>query len=281
VKAALFSEFVAEPRATPVGRYVIGPTYVAWCLNRSLMGTSLFGRPNEADARQLVRLFDAARHPAVAPKYDSVSDGRHLEAVDLGAFSCIAAHMAARADELRRRVQRHALVVPEGLAGAVLAGTGEVTGATGFHQVFRVLDDAFGWLERPDADEAREVVERLLGQARGGGMYEVVALRAHLSASPAGASLASASRKLGCSSRALQRALEHANTSFRAELSDARLNLASDLLRHSDEKLEAIARRVGFASSSAFCRWFRNLTGQVPTAFRSRRAASPATRSGY
>jgi AraC-like DNA-binding protein len=270
----LFSEFVADPRATPIGRYVIGPTYVSWCFNRSLLGTSLFGRPNEADARQLIRLFDADRHPAVAPVYDSVSDGRYLESVDLRAFACIAGYISSRADEFRHRVRHHALVVPAGLPGAVLAGTHEMTGTTGFHRVFRVLHDAFSWFDRPDADDARDVVERLLEQARGGGAHEVVALRAHLSASPAGASLASASRKIGCSSRTLQRALENANTSFRAELSDARLKLASDFLRHTDEKIEAIARRVGFASASKFCRWFRRITGTSPATLRSQRAAS-------
>jgi AraC-like DNA-binding protein len=268
-RPATYADFLADPTASPVGRCIVGPSYVVWCHERSLLGASVFGRPTEADAQQMVRIFDGNRHPAIAGSHDQISDGRYIESVDPAAFACVAAYMTSRAEELRRRVRRHAVVIPSGMSGAVLLGAGEQTGAVGFHQTFSDVGEAFTWLERPDADDARAELERVLTLARGSGSHEVAALRAHLAQSPDAESLAATARVIGCSSRALQRALTDAGTTFRAEVAAARLQVARDLLRDSDEKIEVIARRVGFASAPNFCRWFRQKTGRTPTAMRA------------
>jgi AraC-like DNA-binding protein len=234
------------------------------------MGTCLFGRPTADDARQIMLLFNADRHPAVAPTFDSVSDGRHLESINLPGFTLVANYIASRADEFRRRIRRHALVLPHGLPGAVMAGTGALTGAVGFSHTFTDLKAAFDWLERDDATPAYDEVSALLETARCGGVPEVTAVRAYLASHLSSASLEGASRMLGCSTRALQRALASASTSFRAEVTAARLKLASDLLGASDEKIATVAERVGFDSAGHFTRWFRQQSGVMPSQYRAR-----------
>jgi AraC-like DNA-binding protein len=48
-----------------------------------------------------------------------------------------------------------------------------------------------------------------------------------------------------------------------------RIDMAMDLLRQSDDSIEAIARRIGYSSGSYFIKVFRGLTGMTPGAFRS------------
>jgi transcriptional regulator GlxA family with amidase domain len=51
----------------------------------------------------------------------------------------------------------------------------------------------------------------------------------------------------------------------------ARLRHAESLLVDTDLKLDVIAREVGFRSRSHFSEYFRNVTGEPPSAFRARR----------
>lgn len=56
-----------------------------------------------------------------------------------------------------------------------------------------------------------------------------------------------------------------------------RMQLAAELLDHSNDKLPAIAARVGYASEAAFSRAFSKLVGRSPAQWRSReRTAAPA-----
>jgi AraC-like DNA-binding protein len=47
--------------------------------------------------------------------------------------------------------------------------------------------------------------------------------------------------------------------------------VAGQLLAHSDEKIEAIARKVGCSSSSRLSTLFRKAVGETPAQFRARR----------
>jgi AraC-like DNA-binding protein len=77
--------------------------------------------------------------------------------------------------------------------------------------------------------------------------------------------------ELGCSREHLARAFADAIGVPPGEyLLQHRLRRAQDELRASNDGLDAIARRCGFAGANYFCRVFRKRFGITPTAFRSR-----------
>jgi AraC-like DNA-binding protein len=56
--------------------------------------------------------------------------------------------------------------------------------------------------------------------------------------------------------------------SVRDFLTRVRVTIAQDLVAHSDEKLEAIATRLGFADTSHLAHVFQRITGRPPSAYR-------------
>jgi FixJ family two-component response regulator/AraC-like DNA-binding protein len=56
--------------------------------------------------------------------------------------------------------------------------------------------------------------------------------------------------------------------SVRDYLTRVRVTIAQDLLAHTDEKLEAIATRLGFADTSHLAHVFQRITGRPPSAYR-------------
>ena len=99
-----------------------------------------------------------------------------------------------------------------------------------------------------------------------------------LLASGVHASSASVGRRLGISSRTLQRRLAEEGTSFRA-LRDAVLWEAVEvLLSNPSLKIEAIALSVGFSDAAAFSKAFRRWKGYPPTRYRETLASSRGAR---
>lgn len=77
-------------------------------------------------------------------------------------------------------------------------------------------------------------------------------------------------RRMGTSSRTLQRALAAEGLTFRRVLDEERYALAAPLVAATDEPLEAIAERLGFADGKAFRRAFRRWAGVPPVQLRRR-----------
>jgi AraC-like DNA-binding protein len=86
-------------------------------------------------------------------------------------------------------------------------------------------------------------------------------------------------RHLGVAPRSLQRELSRQATSFRLELTRARVHAACLLLEGSDDKIEAIARRVGWTSSSQMSSIFRRQVGTTPAQYRARRTGGGSDRA--
>src|SRR5918998_228109 len=83
--------------------------------------------------------------------------------------------------------------------------------------------------------------------------------------------LADVARRIGASSRALQRAFaEHGELSFSEELRATRLNVAARLLRGTDLPVGAVARRVGYGDHAPFTKAFRRQHGMSPRAHAAR-----------
>ena len=79
-----------------------------------------------------------------------------------------------------------------------------------------------------------------------------------------GASLANVARALGRNPRTLQRELAAAGHDFRDLLAEARDTLAATLLRDPALTIDAVATRLGYASSTAFIRAYRTRQGITP-----------------
>jgi AraC-like DNA-binding protein len=83
--------------------------------------------------------------------------------------------------------------------------------------------------------------------------------------------LADVARRIGASSRALQRAFaEHGELSFSEELRATRLNVAARLLRGTDLPVGAVAPRVGYGDHAPFTKAFRRHHGMSPRAYAAR-----------
>ena len=83
------------------------------------------------------------------------------------------------------------------------------------------------------------------------------------------AELRDASRRLGLSTRVLQRRLAEEDTSFRRELIAARVRVAQELLADDTVKMDYIAHTVGCASLSHFSTMFRRATQRSPSDYRA------------
>ena len=182
------------------------------------------------------------------------------------AYGRLARAVMSRLPRFHRRVRRHALVAQPGLYGAVVAGFFPMLGAQHAYRSFKTAREAFRWVDAAqDCDLVETLVAdhlrrpRLLDRLHGAIEREIHDPR-----------LERVARVLGTSERTLQRMLAEAGTSFRSEVHRVRTQLARALLLGPDraEKVETIARTVGFSSVSHFVAAFRRAVGQTPDQFR-------------
>jgi transcriptional regulator GlxA family with amidase domain len=180
-------------------------------------------------------------------------------------------YVQRRLPEYTRSVGRQAFVHREGLVGASIAGLAPALRVPWEWRAFSNSAEAFEWIGHPAAarvsEEVRAIAEPLATRPE-----SLRALGAYLSKHLQAATLRSAGRALGISERSLQRELAAAGTTFRREVSRARVEAATHLLSTTSAKLEAIARDVGCASSSHLSQLFRRERGETPAAYRARRA---------
>jgi len=92
------------------------------------------------------------------------------------------------------------------------------------------------------------------------------------------AALEPVATNLGLAPRALQRSLEREGHSFGSLLRETRRELAKRYLIDSERPISSIADLTGYASLSAFGRWFTTEFGMAPQAWRAGQASWPAQR---
>jgi AraC-like DNA-binding protein len=257
--------------AQPVGRYYAGAHHLIWSWSPSLAGSAIWGEPDERELGDVLRLLDFGRElPTPEGGIDVITDGARLTRFDPEGFRMVLAYARQRAPEFARRYRRHAIVHPSGMTAAVMAGILSLVGSTHASRMFADTESAFRWLDRPDGEAALREVNALLEAALGTSAL-VRELRQILDAELPRPALTQVARRLGRSVRALQRELEEAGTTFRAELEGVRIAAACQLLDETDLKLEVIALRVGCASLPVFSRLFRRCMGAAPSTWRARR----------
>jgi AraC-like DNA-binding protein len=263
VRGATFDELSQQP----VGRYLSGGTFIHFCLQPTLWGVVLWGRPNRGDVEALVRTLSLELSASAAP-HGSVVDASRIEGVDANSYAVLNDYVTSNGTALTTQVTRLAIVRPDGMEGAVVAGFFEVLPKPYPVEVFETLSDALGWLQIHDAVAAAAAIDDAYATEAATTPF-VSALRTCLDArlDPIGA----AAKRLGVSERTLQRRLQQADTSFQDELNAARIRAAKRLLLDTDEPITTIAFDVGCASPQHFSALFRRIVGVSPSRFRQRR----------
>jgi AraC-like DNA-binding protein len=139
--------------------------------------------------------------------------------------------------------------------------------ATKQQRVHQGLEDALEWLGRAEETAA---VSAFLDAASARRSRIVDDLRAYLEEHIDRASLASAARALGVARRTLQLELAREGANFRAIRDEVRMLGAKARLERSNEKIDHVARALGFRSPRRFYKWFRDQTGSTPGDWRQR-----------
>ncbi len=259
-QATTLDEFVRAP----AGKWAVAGTTLGWCHSPTLGGTVCWGRPDAATARAAMRLYDAYRQ--LAPRFDVIIDGSLMEAVLPDAVEVLMNWARAEIDEIKRRVRGSVGVVPPGVDGLALAG---ISPHLDHPYPIKLVSDAGEGFRRflPSGGQAlAEEVAALVAAARGTAPA-LVGLRSLLRAREGRLSLDEAARALGVSTRSLQRLLADAASSFRAELLDARFEIATRLLSLTDDKVGAVAAHLGI-TKSALSTLVRERTGHRPLDYR-------------
>lgn len=262
--ATLVAATASRFRRRPAGNFLARASSVHFCVDPTLWGLVLWGRPTGADALDLGRSLVFELDPRMPP-HRSIVDASRLEGGDEGAFALLQRYLTDNAAALARAVTRLALIRPDGMRGAMVAGAYQVVPSPYPVRVFDDLRAGLAWL---DADDAHQVIiEMTRAVLRTPAM--LTALRAFLDAH-LDATLAACARALRTSDRSLQRRLAEAGVTFQAEQADARVRAAQRLLADGDAALTTVALEVGCASLQHFNALFRRRTGLSPRAWRAR-----------
>jgi AraC-like DNA-binding protein len=253
----------------PIGRYLMGENFLHWYASPEVCGLALWGRPREAHIYRLTQVLDVEIAPAMP--HVSLVDARRLEAPDATALAILVKYMVSRFADFARTVRRQALLRPDGLPGAVVAGFYDLVTSAYPTQVFTEPLEALAWLGQPRsaAHELVDELHALVAQAMGQPPL-IHELRQVLRGRLQDVQLAEVAREMGMSERTLQRRLRESGTSFQAEFNAVQVHTAQALLLESDAKLTAVAMEVGCASLQHFSGLFRKHTGESPSAWRVR-----------
>jgi AraC-like DNA-binding protein len=268
-RAGTISDFVHRP----IGRFSLGDRHLLWCHSASLVGSTHWGHYSEAATADLTERLAFSLHRELASGFDVLMNSQMVEGLDWAAWQALARYVRDQLPEWNRRIRRHAIVHPPGVIGALVGAMLPMLGPSYPFRFFSSLSQALAWLDRPELPAILDEVSAVVDSARQV-PPTVRALREELDRMLTNATIESAARALGQSTRTLQRGLRSEGTNFRQELTEARLRTARRLLEESDDKIEAIARRVGCGTSSKLSTLFNRYVGETPTIYRARHRRS-------
>jgi AraC-like DNA-binding protein len=259
----------AEFLRAPLGRAIAGPTFLIWCHAPDLAGSIQWGVPDEHDVVAMMDALEFIRHPELAAQGAVLMDCRAIERVDPEVLIGFTRLARERLPRWSPRIRAQAVVVPDGVAGILLAGALPLLGPAHPFRFVADLEAAFAFVDHHDVRAAYEDAAALAAAARGSSAV-LGRLRAELARDLAGATVDAAAAALGLSARTLQRDLRAHGTSFTDELRRARVAAAAELLRLGDLKIDVIAARVGFGSSARLNAALRRELGLSASEIRGR-----------
>ena len=259
--------------ADPVGHYWLGNTMIVWCADAETCGTFGWGQTTDADAQELTDALELAFHPALAAGFDVLMENTAVAHVDWNAYARVFAYVRDKLPDWRTKIRKQAVVMPDNPAGAALSGIGPMLGITYPLHFAASLDDALAFLGWGAGSAGAAAVAEIAAVAADARAVPATLrrMRTWLEGALERASIDAAAEALATAPRSLQRELADAGTSFSDELVAARVRVAAQLLIATDDKVEAIARAVGYATASRLAESFRKLLGETPAEYRARR----------
>lgn len=259
-----------ELMSAPIGAYLAGRSFVVWVQGPRRLGAFHFGPLDKTDHSALATLFPLPLSPALSPPFDVLHDLGAVEVFDRSSFEFFESYLVRWVDELARRTRRLAVVRPSGLAGAAFTGLFHDWVVPRFEAKLCVeRAEAQAWLGlvegAPERHALDELYDSFLQPAFLRRVREVIAACVPI------ATLGVVAEALATTPRTLQRQLSMHGTSFRDEILRARIRAAEAMLLDRDDKIDVIARELGFSTTASFSAMFHRVEGESPTAFRSRR----------
>lgn len=255
--------------SAPLGRCVLGPTYLVWCAAPDLHGAIIWSALDESSLRELVAIGRYESHPALAPRRRVLVDCQAVAYVDADAMIQFAGLARDRVAPWAETIERQAVIVPAGLPGILIGGALPSVGASHPMRFTQQAEAALAYIDHPAARAAHEAATRIADAQRGRALL-ISRLHAHLGRDPSSPTLESVAAALGMSERTLQRELARLGTSFSEELRRVRISVAESLLLHSDLKIDAIAVRVGFGNASRMSATLRRELNVTASGLRAR-----------
>jgi len=212
-----------------------------------------------------VRIEHRFRVPGVTP-------ARHAAEFTLASLLAVAGQMAERAPTVVAVGFAHAAPADTTVHRAVFGVVPQFSVATNFlllsaESVQARVPAADAALSRIVSSHAEQLLARLGPVAEESLLARV--RQAILAGMAEGeAKIGLVARRLGCSERSLQRALQAEATTFNALFDDLRKRTALDFIADPQVALGEVAYLLGFSEPSAFHRAFRRWTGMTPLAAR-------------
>lgn len=258
----------------PADRYFAGRSWLHFCKGDDVVSGLLFwGETSASELPAFERLHPVRGQPLgrAMPRF---ADVRRVTSTTAHAFAQLARDFQRDRAFLRDCFTRVAVVHAGGVGMGLALGLVTHLASPFPLELFTDPIAALAWLGIPEPPRLGADLEML--QARATGTTPLLRdLGAVLGASLTHASLASAARALGLSTRSLQRRLADEGSSFQREATRARVLAAQGLLRDTDEPLAEVAGRVGCASPSHFAKMFRAATGTPPARWRVQHRSRP------
>lgn len=249
----------------PAGKWLTTGHTVFWVESLTLCGISIWGRPDIAETREMLAIFDGSSY--LAPRFDMLMDASAVETLELEAVGVVLEWLKLNPTVLHDHLRTRIGVIPAGVPGLALAGLTTVIGIEAPVTVLTDPREGFRQLLGDRGDALHDEVARLVAQCQGV-PPQLLALRRVLAEHHGAIDLARAAQLLGVSTRSLQRLLGDAGSSFRVEQADARFHAATTLLA-SDDKLVVVAERLGL-SEDGLTLLVRARTGQTPAELRKK-----------
>ena len=248
--------FVRRPESSAV----LGNGWLFYCFDAGLVGLAAWGVPTMEDYHLLEPCLDRVLDKAMPP-HVSILDIRKLGRLGNDVFVALARYGEKQHDAAKQKVRRQIVLPPVGYTRALLVGWRELVKPP-YEVVFvDSEDEAARAADRPDAVALFASLASLIETPLSAQVARV------LDEGPA--DIGSVARKLAVAPRTLQRRLAAEGTSFAQLSRRTMVERAKELLANTEDKLEVIARRVGYPSASHFTTSFRRATGMTPSAWRA------------
>jgi len=241
--------------------YFATDKFLVWRKSADLLGFSVWGDRDRGSFEQQARVLDHFTEPS-RPRQRVLIDASLCSDANPTTFSRTVSYLGSRRARHTAGIEQLAVVVPQGVAGAVIVGLTVIVQPEFALRLFSDLSSALAWLqcENPEA-----LAQELASLQRVDADKSLLAgLHRLFMETEFSVSLGQAARRFGMSQRTLQRRLSEARTTFHAELSNAKLAMAKTLLSLGGRSITTIALELGFASVQHFSARFSAVHGESP-----------------